>query len=56
VVGQISQTGLRTVTGMLVGARLSGIWHHARCHRFFSNARWSPDQLGLLLLDVIVAR
>lgn len=56
VVGQVSQTGLRTVTGMLVGARLSGIWHHARAHRFFSHARWQPDKLGLLLLDVIVER
>lgn len=56
VVGQISQTGLRTVTGMLVGARLSGVWHHARAHRFFSHARWQPDRLGLLLLDVIVER
>lgn len=56
VVGQISQTGLRTVTGMLVGARLAGVWHHARAHRFFSHARWSPDELGLLLSDVIVAR
>ena len=56
VVGQISQTGLRTVTGMLVGARLSGVWHHARAHRFFSHARWSTDDLGLRLLEVIVAR
>jgi DDE superfamily endonuclease len=56
VAGQISQTGLRTVTGMLIGARLSGIWHHARAHRFFSDARWSADELGLRLLDVIVAR
>lgn len=38
VVGQIAQTRLRAVTGMLVGARLSGVWHHARAHRFFSNA------------------
>ena len=30
VLGQLSQTGLRTVCGMLVGARLSGSWHHAR--------------------------
>ena len=56
VAGQISQTGLRTVTGMLVGARLSGIWHHARAHRFFSNARWSADELGLRLAEVIVER
>ncbi|MGH2843767.1 MAG: IS701 family transposase, partial [Solirubrobacteraceae bacterium] len=56
VAGQVSQTGLRTVTGMLVGARLSGVWHHARAHRFFSHARWQPDGLGLRLLDVIVER
>ncbi len=56
VVGQVSQTGLRTVTGMLVGARLSGVWHHARAHRFFSHARWQPDMLGLRVLDVIVER
>jgi len=56
VVGQVSQTGLRTVTGMLVGARLSGVWHHCRAHRFFSHARWSPDELGLRLAVVIAAR
>ncbi len=56
VVGQISQTRLRCVTGMLVGARLSGVWHHARAHRFFSNARWSVDELGLRLAVLIVDR
>lgn len=33
VVGQVSQTGLRTVCGMLVGARLSQVWDHCRAHR-----------------------
>jgi DDE superfamily endonuclease len=56
VVGQISQTGLRTVCGMLVGARLSALWHHARAHRFFSHARWSADELGLRLAELIVER
>ncbi len=56
VAGQMSQTSLRTVTGMLVGARLSGVWHHARAHRFFSNARWSADELGLRLGELIVER
>ena len=56
VVGQISQTSLRTVCGMLVGARLSGVWHHARAHRFFSAARWSVDELGLRVADLIVER
>jgi hypothetical protein len=40
---------------MLVGARLSGVWHHARAHRFFSHARWSPDELGLRLAALIAA-
>ena len=56
VVGQIAQTRLRCVTGMLVGARLSGLWHHARAHRFFSHARWSADELGLTLAGLIVER
>jgi DDE superfamily endonuclease len=56
VVGFLAQPGRRTVTGMLVGARLAGVWQHARAHRFFSTARWSADQVGLALLDVIVAR
>lgn len=56
VLGQISQTGLRTVTGMLVGARLSGVWDHCRAHRFFSRARWSVDELGLRMAELIAAR
>jgi DDE superfamily endonuclease len=56
VAGLVAQPGLRTVTGMLAGARLAGRWHHARAHRFFATARWSPDQLGLLLCDLIVAQ
>ena len=54
MIGQISQTGLRTVTGMLVGARCSGVWHHARAHRFFSNAVWSADELGLRLAALVL--
>jgi hypothetical protein len=56
LVGQVSQTGRRTVCGMLVGARLSGVWEHSRAHRFFSRARWSPDELGLRLAAVIAER
>ncbi|WP_249021611.1 transposase [Conexibacter sp. S30A1] len=56
LVGQVSQTSLRCVTGMLTGSRLSGVWHHARCHRFFANARWSVDELGLRLACLIVER
>ena len=53
---QASQTRVRWETGMLPGARLSGVWHHARAHRSFSNARWSVDELGLTLACLIVER
>jgi hypothetical protein len=55
VVGFLAQPGTRTVTGMLAGVRLAGIWHHSRAHRFFAAARWSADALGLGVLEVIVA-
>jgi hypothetical protein len=50
-VGFLAQPGGHTITGMLVGARLAGVWHHARAHRFLSHARRSADPLGLVLLD-----
>jgi hypothetical protein len=53
--GLLGQPGRATVTGMLTGARLAGIWHHARAHRFFATSRWSPDRLGVAVLEVIVA-
>jgi DDE superfamily endonuclease len=53
VAGFLAQPGLRTVTGMLVGARLAGRRHHDLAYRFFATARWSADQLGLVLLDLI---
>lgn len=56
MVGFVSQTTERTVCGMLVGARLAGVWHHTRAHRFFSRARWSVDDVGLRIADVIVQR
>jgi DDE superfamily endonuclease len=38
---------------MLVGAGLAGRRHHDLAYRFFASARWSADQLGLVLLDLI---
>jgi hypothetical protein len=55
VSGFLAQPGLRTVTGMLVGAGLAGRRHHDLAYRFFASARWSADQLGLVLLDLICA-
>jgi hypothetical protein len=53
--GFLAQTGRRTVCGMLAGAGLAGVWRHQRAHRFFSAARWSSEQLGLVLARLIVA-
>jgi hypothetical protein len=52
--GFLAQTGRRTVCGMLTGAGLSRAWRHQRAHRFFSTARWSSEQMGLVLARVIV--
>ena len=52
--GFVAQTGRRTVCGMLVGARLSRVWSHHRAHRFFSAARWSPEQLSAVLAALVV--
>jgi hypothetical protein len=53
VAGFLAQPGRRTVTGMLTGARLAGRRHHDLAYRFFASARWSADQLGLVLLELI---
>jgi DDE superfamily endonuclease len=54
VAGLVAQTGSRTVCGMLLGAGLSRVWGHDRAHRFFSCARWSPQQVGLALARLVV--
>jgi hypothetical protein len=54
VLGLVAQTGQRTVCGMLTGAGLSRIWTHDRAHRFFSTARWSVDQIGLTVFDLVL--
>jgi hypothetical protein len=52
--GLVAQTGQRTVCGMLTGAGLATTWSHHRAHRFFSTARWSIDQLGLTVFDLVL--
>jgi hypothetical protein len=56
VAGLFAQPARRTVCGMLTGAGLAQIWHHGRAHRFFSQARWSPRHVGLLLAELIVTQ
>jgi DDE superfamily endonuclease len=53
--GFLSQTGKRTVCGMLAGAGLSRTWPHDRAHFFFARARWNADDLGLAVARLVVA-
>lgn len=55
VAGLLAQPVGRTVCGMLTGAGLARVWHHCRAHRFFSAAKWCPQQVGLMLAELIVA-
>ncbi len=54
--GFVGQVGQRTVCGMWQAARLAGRVHHSRAHDFFARSRWSPDELGLRLLDFLIER
>jgi len=55
VSGLVARPLRRTVTGMLIGAGMSRVWHHCRAHRFFARAVWSLDQVSVVLLGLIVA-
>ncbi|WP_432974238.1 IS701 family transposase [Dactylosporangium sp. CA-233914] len=54
VVGLVAQTGQRTVCGMLTGAGMATSWSHDRAHRFFSTTRWTIDQIGLTVFDLVL--
>src|SRR5215203_99080 len=43
----------RTITGMILAAGVVRRKHHASFHRFFAAARWSLDELGLVLFGLL---
>jgi hypothetical protein len=53
--GWVLCSGPHAVTESLVASGVAGERHHAAFHRFFSRARWSMDELGRLLLVLLVA-
>lgn len=55
LVGSVARVRDCTVTGMLQGAGLAGVWHHSRAHDFFARRCWDPDDLGLRLADFLVS-
>ncbi len=44
----------RTVTGIIQAAGAVGRKHHSAFHRFFAAARWSLDEVGLMLLKLVL--
>jgi len=56
VTGALAAVGPRTVTGMWTAAGMAAHAHWSRAHRFFSETRWDPDALGLLLARLVMQR
>jgi DDE superfamily endonuclease len=54
-VGWVLSGGDHAVTTALVATDVARRRHHEAFHRFFSRGTWSPDDLGRLLFDRIVA-
>jgi SRSO17 transposase len=52
--GFLAQTEKRTVCGMLAGAGPARSWSRDRAYRFFSRARWNPNELGLAVARLVV--
>lgn len=53
-VGWICTRGRHAVTQALLETSLAARRHHERFHRFFSRARWNPDEVGRLLFGLLL--
>lgn len=53
--GWVLHIGKHTVTGVMRAAGVVGRDEHSGYHRFFNAARWEPDEVGLVLMQLIVA-
>jgi hypothetical protein len=53
--GMIAAAQRRTITGMLTGAGLAGMWHHGRAYWFFGHARWRVEQVSVALTRLVVS-
>lgn len=56
VSGWLLTISKRTVTNVAMAAGALGERHHASFHRFFRLGRWSPDDVGRVLLRLVVSR
>ena len=46
--------GRHTTTRVIEAAGASGFKHHTSFHRFFRQARWDPDSVGVALLKLLL--
>ena len=53
--GWVLTSGPHAVTQALVMTAVPGRRHHEAFHRFFSRGTWSPDEVGHLLFDWLIA-
>jgi hypothetical protein len=53
--GWVLTSGTHAVTQALVVTSVAGRRHHEAFHRFFSRGTWSPDEMGRLLFQAIIA-
>jgi len=53
--GWVLCVGKRTVTGVMRAAGVVGRREHSGYHRFFSRGAWDPDDVGLALLQLVLA-
>ena len=54
MVGWVLTSGPHAITAALVATEVAERRHHERFHRFFSRGAWQPDDIGLVLFDLIV--
>ena len=54
--GWLLVPGRHGVGAALVAGGVSGQRHHASFHRFFSQGRWEPDEVGRWLFECLVSR
>jgi hypothetical protein len=55
VTGWILCLGRHQVTQIICAAGALGVKHHTSFHRFFRQARWVPDEIGLCLLRLVMS-
>ena len=55
IAGWVLCVGKRTVTGVIRAAGVVGREHHSGYHRFFSQAAWNTDAIGLALMRLVLS-